>query len=205
MAYTGILLRGSDFTTIYNDPPINREAAMAGDHLALGSYSGIITYLNIGQLSKIGKLTDENGTYVPGFKTSDLPINFDGNGYIKNNNTNMLVAGTYQWDHEALAALVTVDDTTFEFASTSIDVDKWTFAIQYEPVIDALNDTDITVSFTRGAKCIVYNQTTKTDLGEVTSSGTTLTFAASQNAGDEIIVYAVDANYNKSLNTKGVV
>ena len=205
MAYTGILLRGDTFNIIYNDAPIAREMAMAGEHIGVGTTTGVNYWLNTAELAKIGKITDDQGNFQPGIHTTDLQIYFDGPGYIRKESGYMLVDGAFKFYLAALNNITQADDSTLIIENTSIDVASLYFITSYRPTIDALSTTAITVSYTLGDRVYVYNETTKTDLGEIATSGATLTFASAQTAGDVITVYALDSRYNHSSKAKGVI
>ena len=249
MAYTGILLRGDTYDAIVADPPIAREAVMAGEKLGLGTLSGVVHYLNIAMLAAVGDTET---------KTSEFPILFDG-GELQVNNQGLVVRGT-QWYFinitESTATNLTVDGITInptalqnisygdatQFTIDSItmnptELSKITKATSAElivdgqtliptelakiitinnnmingyemsakPTITAISVNDITVDFILGDKVEVYNDTTSTLLGEITTSGGTLTFSAAQTTGDVIYVWGVDADDNKTLQRKGLI
>ncbi len=202
MAYTGILLRGDTYDAITADPPINREVVMAGEFLGATTIGGSIYYLNLAELVKIGT-PDAQGNFTPGFKTSELPITYNG-GYIQRYDTYMGVDGTYTWRYEPLANIEVASTTELKISGVSMNTPNLKF-FSYKPTIDALSTTEITVSYTTGTKAVVYNATTSTQLGELTASGATLTFGAAQNSGDVIYVWTVDADDNKSLQVKGTI
>ncbi len=182
MAYTGILLRGANFNTIYNDAPISREIVMAGEHLGFNTFGGVNYWLNIAALSFISSITDNQGNYSPGFKTSDLPITYDGVGYIKEESTHMLINSAYKFNYINL-----------DFMSSAV------------PIMSTLTVNDVVVTFTQGVKAVVFNETTRTELGIVDTSGTTLTFGAAQTIGDIITAKCLDADYNHSTKHKLVI
>lgn len=182
MAYSGILLRGDTFNTIYLDPPIAREMVVAGEHAGIATNTGTVYWLNIAALATIGLINDDQGNFIAGISTAALPIAYDGTGYIKEEATYMLVGGAYEWNH--------------------INID---FSSSFVPTISALTVDDITVTFTKGVRAVVFNETTRTELGIVTSSGATLTFGSQQTVGNVITVQALDASYNRSANAMATI
>jgi len=195
MAYTGILVRAATFNAIYTDPPIAREIAMAGEHIGVGTNTSQIYWLNTLALSKIGLVYDENGNSYPGFKTSALPITYDA-GYLQDKTDHLLVDLGVKFRYAPLGALEVLDDSNFKFGSKNIDVEVFSF-ITGKPNITALSNISIVVEFTQGEKVLIYNETTEALLGEITSSGGSLTFSA-QTIGDDITAQAVDTSYNLS-------
>lgn len=206
MAYTGILLRGDTFNNIYLDPPITRELALAGQWIGAGADNGAggtnLYWLNLVQLAKLGELTDDQGSYTPGFKTSDLPVVFDGVGYIRDETDHMLVDGLYKWYYAGVKAIKSGDHTTVTFTDgatndTVIDLSALAFS-QYAPAISGATTVDITCTFTDGVRVRVYNETTGEHLGFINSSGSTLTFGSAQTIGNVLTAVAADADYNYS-------
>lgn len=193
MANTGILLRGGTFNEIFVDPPVTREATLAGSFLGISGY-----WINLPVLSKLGEVTDSQGSFTAGFKTSDLPITYDA-GYLQEDTDALLVNGN-AFRVAPLSALEVLSSTSFKFDGIDIDVAMLNFLTTYKATIDFLSQTDITVTFTC-LKVLVRNETTGIDLGEVTTSGDTLTFSSTQNIGDEITVRTVDSHYNKGIKT----
>ena len=122
MSYTGILLRGDTLSVIHSDPPVVRELTWAGEYLSGGSVSGTVYYLNTAVLAKLAAVDPATGAVTPGVKTSDLPITFDGAGFIQEAGAHMLVKGAHEWVYEALAAVDAIDDTTMEFAGITLQV-----------------------------------------------------------------------------------
>lgn len=206
MAYTGILLRGDTFNNIYLDPPITREAVVAGQWAGIGADNGAggtnIYWMNLAQLVKIGMLTDDQGNYTPGFLTSDLPIVFDGAGFIKEESDHILIDSTYKWYYLGLKAIKAGDHTSVTFTDggvndTVIDLTKLAFA-QYKPTISSASTLDITCTFASGDRVRVYNETTGNHLGFITTSGATLSFSVAQSISDVLSAVAGDADYNYS-------
>lgn len=177
MAYTGILLRGDTFNTIYLDPPIAREMVVAGEHAGFTTNTGVVYWLNIAALATIGTINDDQGNSIAGINTTALPIAYTGAGYIKEETTHMLVGGTYR------------------FHAANLD-----FMSFFTPTIVSLTVNDINVTFASGVKAVVFNETTRTELGIIDTSGVTLTFGSAQTISDVITVAALDADYNRSAN-----
>ena len=175
MAYTGILMRGALFNTIYLDAPIEREITMAGEHLGVTTVGGTTYWLNTAVLATIGAISNDQGAFIPGFNTTALPITYNGVGYIKEDTDHMLIDSTYKWNHVNL-----------DFTSSAV------------PVMSGLTTAEVVVTFTQGTKAVVFNETTRTELGIVTTSGATLTFGSAQTLGDIITAQCLDANYNHS-------
>ncbi len=183
MAYTGILTRGASFNTIYNDAPIAREITMAGEHLGLGTSGGVNYWLNIAALSTISPIIDDQGNFTAGLSTAALPITYDGvGGYIKEESTYMLINDAYKLNHNNL-----------DFMSSAV------------PIMSLLTVNDVVVTFTQGVKAVVFNETTRTELGIVDTSGSTLTFGSAQTIGNIITAKCLDANYNHSTKHKLVI
>lgn len=205
MAFTGILTRGEAvFNDLYIDPPIAREVAVAAEHLGVGSLSSTVYWLNLQALSAVGKIIDDQGNVFTGFKTSELPITYDGNGYVKNTASAMLVDGAYQFRYAPLDALEVLSDTSFKFGTMDIDVAVLDFISTTHSTIDTLSQTSITVTFTKGEFVIVYNESLGTQLGTISTSGGSLSYASIA-IGTVVSVYAVDDKYNHSAKTVGVV
>jgi len=205
MAYTGILLRGDTQPNIYNDPPIAREACMGGEFMALGTNSGVNYWLNIAALSTIGELTPGTGVVEVGIRTAALPVIFNGPGYIREDTDEMLIKGTYSWNHAALSNVKVANDTMLRIENFDVETPILSFKNSALAAITALNTLDITVSWATGDFVEIYNETTKVMLGTSNTSGTVFTFPAAQTVGDHITVRAVDGSYNKSAKTKGVI
>lgn len=203
MAYTGILLRGDTFANVVADPPINREVAMAGEWFGTTTMGGNTFYLNLAELSKIGKSTDNSGGFAPGIKTSELAITFDG-GLFDKQATAITVNGSSTWRFTPLHNLEQADENVITVEGVTMYTPGLSI-LSFKPTIDALDANEITVSFSKGTKALVKNETTGTDLGEVATSGGTLTFSAAQNSGDHITARVIDADYNYSLKSKGTV
>jgi hypothetical protein len=203
MAYTGILLRGDTYDNIHSDPAVGREAVIAGEFLSLGTFTGVVHYLNIEQLARIGKI-GADGTYAPGFKTSALPITFNGGTFDTTEDNDYIVVEGHNWRYEPLANIEAADATNLTISGVNLSVPGLAL-LSSKPTIDALTADDITVSWSTGAKCFVYNNTTSTMLGEIALSGGTLTFSSAQTTGDEILVWTVDDDTNTSMKRKGVI
>lgn len=213
MAYTGILVRGNeDYSTLMSDPPILRELAITAGCLVLGAYgSGGATdifKLNLAALSKIGVVDGNGNTPIQGFSTSDLPIVFNGTGYIKQAPAYMLVDSMHKFYYAAkglkqadLNSLVLTDEVT----ETSLSVPALEFLIS-KPTALQLTDTTATVSYSNAMATgfRVYNETTGTFLGLGGVSGDAVTFDA-QTAGDIVSVVLHDIDYNYSSKIKGTV
>lgn len=205
MAYTGILVRGEVFNTIYLDPPIAREIVMAGEHLGLTTVGANTYWLNVAALSAISGITDDQGNFTPGFKTSDLPITYDAVGYIKSEATHMLVNGSSLWRYAPLGALEVLTNSSFKFGSYDLKPANLDFITTYVPVMSALTTSNCVVTFTKGIKARVFNETTRQELGVLSTSGGTLTFSGAQTLGDIITAQALDADYNHSAKHKLVI
>jgi hypothetical protein len=204
MAYTGILLRGDTYDNIKNDPPIEREAVMAGEFIGVTTISGQTYYLNTAALALISEVAAD-GTTAAGFKTSDLPVTYDGGLIDASVDTaGITIDGSYLWRYSALANLEKADDLNFKIKSYEMITADLAF-VCHKPTIDALSATAITVSWSYGEKSLVYNKTTSTALGEITSSGDSLTFGSSQTSGDVIQVWTEDADGNKSLQVQRTI
>ncbi len=286
MVYTGILLRGDTYSAINADPPIAREAAIAGEFLAIGTLSGVVHYLNIAGLAQILKI-NAGGTAALATKTSDFPIEYDAGDLVVTANglevqgslidatvisnitkatalemiidsisinptalngitsatstaltvdaqllnptvlseiteatsTLLTVSGTVLHIDklakitEATSTLLTVSGTDLHIDKlatiTDIDAEKLTtdkiYYMGAKPTITALSTTEITVDYYLGDKVEVYNFTTSTLLGELTTSGGTLTFTIAQTIGDVLYVWGIDADDNKTLQRKGII
>ena len=213
MAYTGILLRGDTFNNIYLDPPIAREVVMAGQWLGAGTDDGTggtnIYYLNLAQLEKIGVRTDDQGAYLAGFNTTDLPIVFDGvGGYIKKETDYMFVNATHKWWYAGVRAIKTGTHESVTFTDgtndATVNITELVFA-QYKPAFSALTTVDVVCTYTTGTQVRIYNETTGQHLGFITSSGGTLTFGTAQTIGDVITAAAVDTNYNYSAKIADII
>jgi hypothetical protein len=205
MAYTGILVRADTFENIFADPAIEREIAMAGEYLTVGTPSGV-TYLNLAALSRIGIVNDD-GTNIPGFKTSDIPINYDGTGFIKQETGWMLVKGVYKWYYEGLSGLKAASNTAATFTNGTDDATVNITALvtsQAKPAGITVSTTTAVVNFV-GLRVRVYNETTGKLLGFIETSGETLTFAEAQTTGDIITACICDEDFNYSLKIKGIV
>ncbi len=202
MAYTGILLRGDTFNTIYLDPPIDRELVVAGEHLGLTTVGSTTYWLNVAALSTISMITDDQGTSIPGINTSALPIDFDGDGYLKEEVDHLLVGGTYLFRYAALNALEALTDSSFKFGSYDLVPANLDFLNGAKPTMSVLTIDDVVVTFTQGVKALVYNETTREELGIVDTSEATLTFGSAQTVGDVITAVCLDADYNHSMKDK---
>ena len=239
MAYTGILLRGDTYANIVADPPIAREAVVAGEALGLTTIGNNTFYLNVAMLANIGKV-DSSGVGANETKTSELPLLFDA-GELIIDDTKLTIRGKeLLYDHLKEITKVTGSEAILAGQSIKPDVlAKITKALQGETIIDGetmipsqlskimsitgnsittdgvyyldakptitnITVNDITVDFHLGAKVEVYNHTTSTLLGEITTSGGTLTYGAAQTSGDVIYVWGLDADDNKTLQKKGV-
>jgi hypothetical protein len=203
MAYTGILIRGNTFNNIQADPPINREIVTAGDHFGIVTYEGNKYYINLSVLKYFGEIDVDGSVSYAGFKTSNVPITFDSGLFDDTVDANYLVVSGHNWNYAALEGIEKATSTELKVGGVSLDVANLQF-IGSKPTIDSLSTTDITVSWSVGLKALVYNITTSTALGEVTTSGGTLTFASAISSGDEVKVWVVDADDNKTLQTKGI-
>ena len=180
--YTGILLRGEPFNAIYLDPPIAREAVVAGEHMGIATNTGVVYWLNVAALATIGLINDDQGNSIAGISTSALPIQYSGTGYIKEESDHMLIGGAYKLNH--------------------VNTD---FMTSFKPTIVSLTVADINVTYTSGTKAVVFNETTREELGVITTSGTTFTFGVAQTVGDVISVKGLDASYNLSAATAAII
>lgn len=203
-SYSGILSRGDTFNTIYNSPPIAREMVTAGEHIGWGTMASNVYWLNPAVLSKIGEVTDDAGTFAASFKTSDIAIDYDGTGYLKEMGDHLLVDGLYQFRYDALDALEALTDTNFTFGTMDIDVAVLDHISTKTTTITDLTTTSITATWTKGNTARVTNETTGTYLGAISTSGGSLSFSA-QTSGQVISVVILDSAYNYSAKTIGSV
>lgn len=214
MAYTGILVRGlATFSDMVADPAILREIALAGRALTVGIYDGSggveQVYLNLGLLSRIGAYDNSGGVAFPGFKTSELAINYDGDGYIKQGADHVLLAGLHKFYYASAGVKsASIDQLVLTNGSTEVSIDIGALEFSQSTADSmTLSASDATVYFTQANTqgFILYNETTGTFLGKGTASGDTVTFQSNQVAGDVISVVLHDANYNYSSKIKGTV
>lgn len=197
MADTGILLRGDLFNTIFVDPPVTRELAMAGSWLGAGVDNGTggtdVHYLNLAALATIGKVMDDQGVAQNGFKTTELPITYDG-GLFKQLPEGILINDDKTLYYAALGFKSVTPDLIIFSDTTELDV-KYLKFLNYLPDVVS-NATDITVTWNQGIGARIYNETTSTDLGVTTQSGVAYNYAVMPSSGDVISISQFDADYN---------
>jgi len=197
MAQTGILLRGDIFSTIYADPVVAREVALAGNWLTIGTDDGSggvnEFYLNLAALSRIGKLLDDQGNGNIDLKTSNLPIIFDA-GLFKEQADHILIKNNYRLYFEALGFKNVTSSTIVFEDDTELDID-YLIQQQTRPIIEASTSTDITLDWNSGTP-VVFNETTKTDLGTPSTPHVAHVYSVAPSPGDIISVCLRDADYN---------
>lgn len=201
MADTGILIRGDLFNNIFIDGPVTREIVMAGSWLGAGTDNGTggtdVHYLNLAALAMIGKLEDDQGAGTIGFKTSELPITYDGGLFEKS--TDPLVQGIIVdvnniLYYEALGfKKVTSSELTF-LDDSVLNLNYYKF-LTYKPDV-TFTALDVTVTWSAGAKAAIFNESTSTPLGYATISGQAYTFPVAPQVGDVISISMIDAEFN---------
>lgn len=220
MAYTGILLRGDTHANIIADPPISREATITDKAVVVGydTGSGVVLYpLNYAVLSKLGTVAADGTVAFTGFKTSDIPISFDGTGDLMISDTSITIRDSHvlstslKYIKSVNSTSMTITDLgTPEVTKTLVFADLTRVsAITADMIADlgVINNSPIlasptttTVAITNVVGTVEVFDEAESSLGTLIADGT-LTFSVAQVTGARVYAYNYDVSKNRSKRT----